>query len=319
MSAQARQAQPPQEVVLFEWPVAAGGYWAADGRAAPGDPLTRWILEKEPRGSSQEASPLDESPTLFRIFGELPIPMPEAAALGFAAQYGQLGLTEFFLLNGKKPASFGENLDGWAEEAFDLRLGSDLLLAITQADTDALSRWIAPTDSGKLRFEREEGGRRFTMGMGRDHPLLRSPEGEALDLPRAARFVAQVLANKKLERFTATRLLYEASTDSQRLVVLPSNLLGAMWFQLAQGLAGDMEFRECRQCRTWFQVSPDTSRSDRVYCSAPCRYQASYQRRSRARRLRTEGATIQSIATEMDVSLEEIRRWVKHTRRGKRR
>ena len=157
------------------------------------------------------------------------------------------------------------------------------------------------------------------MGMGRDHPLLRSPEGEALDLPRAARFVAQVLANKKLERFTATRLLYEVATDSQRLLVLPSNLVGAMWFQLAQGLAGDVEFRACRQCGTWFRVSPDTSRSDRVYCSDPCRFQASYQRRSRARRLRTEGATIQSIATEMDVSLEEIRRWVKHTRRGKRR
>ena len=319
MSAQARQAQPPQEVVLFEWPVAAGGHWAADGRAAPGDPLTRWILEKEPRGPSQEASPLDESPTLFRIFGELPIPMPEAAALGFADQYGQLGLGEFFLPNGKKPARLGEALALWAEEAFDLRMGSDLLLAISQEDTESLSRWIRPTDAGGLTFQREEGGRRCRLGMGPDHPLLRSLEAEALDLPRAARFVAQMLANEKLERFTQTRLLYEASTDSQRLVVLPSNLLGAMWFQLARGLAGDVEFRACRQCETWFRVSPDTSRSDRVYCSGPCRYQASYQRRSRARRLRAEGATIHSIATEMDVSLEEVRRWVKQTRRGKRR
>ena len=157
------------------------------------------------------------------------------------------------------------------------------------------------------------------MGIGPDNPLMTDLAVDPLDLPCAARFVAQTLVNEKLERFTQTRLLYDASTNSQRLVVLPSNLLGAMWFQLAQGLEGAVEFRACKQCKNWFRVSPDTSRSDRVFCSDPCRYQASYQRRSRARRLRADGATIHSIADEIGESVEKVRVWVKQTPRGRRR
>ncbi len=199
------------------------------------------------------------------------------------------------------------------------RLAADLLLAIHREDSESLSRWIGPTDTGGLQFQREEGGRRRLLEMSPDHAFMMYLERDPLDVARAARFLAQILANEKLEHFTQTRLLYEASTDTQRLVVLPSNLLGAMWFQLAQGLAGDVEFRACRQCGTWFRVSPDTSRSDRVYCSDPCRYQASYQRRTRARRRRAEGATIRSIAAEMGVSAQDVRAWVQQTPRGRHR
>ncbi len=299
--------------------MAASGYEAADGRAAPGDPLTRWILEKAPRGPRRITSPLDESPTLFRLFAELPIPLPEAAALGFAERYGDLGIQEFFLPNGRKSARQGEPLNDWEGEVFDMRIAADLLLAVNQEDTHSLARWISPSAAGALEFQRVEGGTRRLMGITPSHSLMKYVEPENLDLPRVARFFAQILANKKLERFTETRLLYDASTDVQRLVVLPSNLLGAMWFQLAQGLAGDVQFRACRQCGTWFRVSRDTSRSDRAYCSDPCRYQASYQRRTRARRLRADGATIRSIAAEMGVSAEDVRAWVMQTPRGGRR
>ncbi len=95
----------------------------------------------------------------------------------------------------------------WAEEAFDLRMGADLLLAISQEDTESLSRWIAPTNTGGLRFQRKEGGKRHLRRMTRDHPLMKYLERDPLDLPRAARFLAQTIANEKLERFTQTRLL----------------------------------------------------------------------------------------------------------------
>jgi hypothetical protein len=53
-----------------------------------------------------------------------------------------------------------------------------------------------------------------------------------------------------------------------RLKIRLENLEAALWCQLGQKLSGSTNFRECRQCRRWFEAGPGTRRrADAEFCS----------------------------------------------------
>ncbi|MFZ0423447.1 MAG: hypothetical protein WAL80_11270 [Xanthobacteraceae bacterium] len=57
-------------------------------------------------------------------------------------------------------------------------------------------------------------------------------------------------------------------TGAMRLRVQPRTLLGALWVQLAQTIAGGTMIRACLHCGGWFECGPGTDRRlDAKFCS----------------------------------------------------
>jgi hypothetical protein len=75
------------------------------------------------------------------------------------------------------------------------------------------------------------------------------------------------------------RLLIGSEADLLKLSLVPHNLQAAMWFQCVRVL-GERIIRACEQCRTRFEVSPDSRRKQSKYCSDRCKVRAWRGRKS---------------------------------------
>jgi hypothetical protein len=116
--------------------------------------------------------------------------------------------------------------------------------------------------------------------------------GGADEIERAL-FALQDLCNERLERRTAFGVTFASDeplpSDLTRMGermgallprAVPHDLLGALWLQFAESLAGAREHRPCLECGRWIPVSPDTRRRQVKYCSDACRAKAYRRRRA---------------------------------------
>jgi hypothetical protein len=54
--------------------------------------------------------------------------------------------------------------------------------------------------------------------------------------------------------------------------IVPTNLLSAMWLQVADEITKDVKYRQCAQCPRWFGYGSGTQhRETKKYCSTRCR------------------------------------------------
>jgi hypothetical protein len=84
---------------------------------------------------------------------------------------------------------------------------------------------------------------------------------------------------------------------------VPTDLLSAMWLQLARAIAANRQYRDCKQCGTLFPLylpgrrgfeEEVRSRSDKKYCSDQCRYNADYA----AKKFKRQAAAVESKRTK---------------------
>jgi hypothetical protein len=104
--------------------------------------------------------------------------------------------------------------------------------------------------------------------------------------------------NKKLEGQATPRLFHHLDLGQLVMQIVPSNLLAAMWLQLAHAIAGNKQYRACRECGNWFEISSedDGLTARREFCSDPCKSRDYRRRREQALALKAEGRTLQQIA-----------------------
>jgi hypothetical protein len=91
---------------------------------------------------------------------------------------------------------------------------------------------------------------------------------------------------------------------------VPEGLVGAIWLQFARAVERDSQFRQCAECQIWFELAPGTARSDKLYCSTPCRTKAYRKRQAEAVRLRGEGRSIEDIARQLENDPDTVRSWI---------
>jgi hypothetical protein len=61
---------------------------------------------------------------------------------------------------------------------------------------------------------------------------------------------------------------FNSTTGRPQMILRPSSLVNALWFELAASLTGDTQLRPCRHCGGWFEVGPGTQRRlDATFCS----------------------------------------------------
>ncbi len=122
-----------------------------------------------------------------------------------------------------------------------------------------------------------------------------------------------LLAERVNERLTGTvslNLLYDRTAGRPALDILPRDLATAMVLQLAAAVALNKEYRPCRVCGRYFELSPGLNRADRSTCSALCRKRSYRQRMARARKRHAQGKSLREIARELDTNVVTVKKWV---------
>jgi hypothetical protein len=91
------------------------------------------------------------------------------------------------------------------------------------------------------------------------------------DVEKPAHFYLQRVINEHLAGRVSPGLLWDPHGIDLHLRVIPHNLIGALWLQLATAVEADSHYRQCPGCERWFRVAPGTKRSDSIVCSPTCR------------------------------------------------
>jgi hypothetical protein len=150
------------------------------------------------------------------------------------------------------------------------------------------------------------------------------------DLHGPAIFHVQMTINKYLQDHTATRLLWGmefakqsrrfANLDAERhapsLMLIPKNLLGAIWLQFAKLIDSRSRMQRCVTCRNLFSIGggrQNARRADARCCSDRCRW----GQRKFARDLSKQGCPIQEIAKALQQSQSVVKSWVTHRRHSR--
>jgi hypothetical protein len=269
---------------------------------------------------------LDSDSGLFRTFAELD-PTPDGIR-AFADKYGLLGgdLSVLILLQGMGAPSeaeigVGESRKAWAEEIRAMRQAVALWDMLQAGDTDKLSRHFWWEGQNILKYVSDPpsvpgeglGGAPPTT---QPQPESFSVRGAWLerfhpgDVIEPARYAVQRLVNRHLKEWGSSQLLWERRSTRLRLHLVPDGLAGALWLQFARAIDGEKTYRRCRECPTWFELSPDIARTNRFYCSDACRLKAYRRRKAHARQLHAGGMPLEEIARQLGTDLARVRGWV---------
>jgi hypothetical protein len=130
------------------------------------------------------------------------------------------------------------------------------------------------------------------------------------DLVKPALHYVQTTINKQLQGRASPRLLWDTNRERLGLYIVPEGLVGALWLQFARTVERDSQFRQCAECAIWFELAPGTARSDKLYCSTPCRTKAYRKRQAEAARLHGEGRSLDDIARDLESQPDTVRGWI---------
>jgi len=223
----------------------------------------QWLVAKAT--STAQYNPLEsiEGEPLFRLFATTE--PSEEGIVQFAEQYGLLGVG---LPIEKKDGgiAYGEPLHLWQYEIKKMMEATEVYFHAKEHDEDWLSEHVQQSslDTDNLVLL----GHHFTFQLIEEALVLYS----VTPLPVWSPYLP--LEKPQVE-----------------LKFQPKNLLAAMWLQFAQAVAGDVQYKHCKHCEKWLEISTGRQgkRSDAVFCSDKCRVKQHQGNIRSARRLHAEG------------------------------
>jgi hypothetical protein len=319
----------------FHWDVTEGGYqWVqkpvmVDIGVSRAKDRMKWVLTDGlaigSRYAKKQYAPLRSDTGLFRIFAS--IPLTREGILQFANEYGLLGIGKpLYWPSPNEPKQIlpicGETHQDWVQQIDQMRRAVDIWDMERTNDVVGLNRYIFWKDAEFAKDGSVKCLKGWRYDSHPDLPVTKHAPGrirqliepvldlfKAQDVHMPALFLIQRWINDHLEGAVSPCLLYDPNRGKRVLRFLPHNLLGAFWLQFAQAIDGDKEYRACRECGKWFEISLDAFRTSRVFCSDPCKSKDYRKRKDLARQLRAEGRSVKDIAKELDTDAETIKKW----------
>lgn len=132
------------------------------------------------------------------------------------------------------------------------------------------------------------------------------------DLVTGAMTVIVGFITSRTSHFGRPGLSYDASTRRATIKLSALHLLGVMWLQFAEAVAGNFDYRTCLNCGTWWLLNPERgARTNRRYCDNACRVAFHRMRPQRARELAATGLSVAEIAVEIDSRPETVKQWLR--------
>ncbi|MEI7814720.1 MAG: hypothetical protein WCJ13_08005 [Coriobacteriia bacterium] len=285
-----------------------------------------WVDSESDRvlvgGLGEEYAPLKDEPALFRKFAELDD--TEAAFAGFARKYGDYKVLDLTMrhVRGAESSSplSGHPLTHWQQErqklAQAVRLWEALKSGHVGGVVDSDVKMEPTGDAVRVRFKRPADSKWETI----------------TSLPKSSsdrRAVQTALAALVTRGCAGVNTALAVSGPKYRgvgvgLTFAVSDLMGAMWLQLAMAIDVPREHSKCEGCGEWWDATG--ARSTRDYCSEKCRQSIIRTRQDKARELFDQGLTpakvVAAMTKEFGVTTtpEQAKRWAaaSKNRRGAR-
>jgi hypothetical protein len=225
--------------------------------------------------------PLEEYTGLFRTFAE--VQPSEDGVIHFANKYGALGgiYRQAIALkeeDGKWAGlGSGETLTAWKHEIAEIRRMLTYWDAARARDTQTL-RGVIHWDDSRVRFQDSDAADEIASARYRPDVLKAFRAGDVI---APAFWYLQSCVNRKLtEHKVVARLLWDPRLTALSVRVVPSSLIGCIWLQLAKAIEGNREYRQCENCKLWFEIGGSrTARSDKRFCSPTCKAAANRKKR----------------------------------------
>jgi hypothetical protein len=334
-------AKHPIDPFDFEWRVPAHGFQWVQAFVPPEKPgeenlphEPQWILVVKERGGLKRSPyrPLSNFKFLglFRDFAE--VELSREGILQFANKYGALGITRSGYLNHPFVPDFeGETLFDWAVQIERLRQAIEVWDMLRKGDQKGLRRlfhwghrdrpggvpksgpncWFYRSHSQNETPNVEPGRIPAWPGERTDHMMAIPGLCREGDIVALARIFLGKWITQALNGVASPLMHYAKESQRLNLQIVPATLLAAMWLQFARAIDTDKQYRRCKACSRWFQVSAGDSRTDRIFCSDPCKSRDYRAKKQEAIRLRGEKRTAQQIAKRLGTTPEVVKRWLK--------
>lgn len=272
------------EVFHFVWEVPEDGFRFETTKEVLEDEEDIFLVHPAPIGTPYRLKrymPLEEFTGLFKIFAKTKL--DHDGVLEFANKYGTLTRGSHIRPpSGSGPVLAGEPLRLWYDHIDRVKRLLDLWCMLRKEDTAALKKHIK-WSNGRVDYQSYVGEKpprgqsyqvaRIASEEVYPHIFERFERGNVI-LP--AWYHLQREMNKNLQEQVSPRLLWHE--EDLRLFFWPKDLLGAIWLQFAQAVSGNRKYRSCAECGTVFELSPQSARRNRIYCSDSCKMTA-YRKR----------------------------------------
>jgi hypothetical protein len=323
----------------FRWFVPTHGFtWKAREKAADALLVPCSVKIDKPWRSpalpKREYAPLQEFTGLFRTFADTA--MTSEAVLQFADRYGCLVQTRFTpepawhrpQLEVAFSSAEAERFGWWCEKILEMRRAVMLWDLIQSKNADELSRYIrwqedsdgdacvkytSDPDLDLEEAERQEGEETGTkvevIASTRVYAdwLARFGVGDVIE---PARLWVKRRIEKHLQDKLAAEMTFTVGEEGLSFECVPAHLLSAMWLQFAMGITRQLDYRSCLVCRNWFELSPETARTNRVFCSDACKSRGYREKQDRARQLFAAKKSFREIAKELGSDVAAVKRWI---------
>jgi len=117
----------------------------------------------------------------------------------------------------------------------------------------------------------------FIFGDGHLFPIIgQTPPRNSSEA--AYHYICKVV-NKYLKDSLVTEIIANQTNTGTDMIVRPKDLLSALWLQLAHAVSRNLEFKQCSDCSTFFEVKSKKRRFEKIYCSDKCRKRVSARKR----------------------------------------
>lgn len=130
------------------------------------------------------------------------------------------------------------------------------------------------------------------------------------DVVLPARLLLQRMLNRQFDDKLHPRVTLDVD-GAMDLTLQPETLLAAMWLQFAKAVCEHKQYRNCLVCNNPFELSPETARTNRRFCSIACKNRSFRSRQEQARRLHEEGKPAGEIAEELGASVAVVVGWIR--------
>jgi hypothetical protein len=312
------------ELFQIIWQVAEDGYEWRPGPIQALGPNVRKYDEPALIALSDNQRPYKPKPELFLEFASVK-PDSDVEILRFANSFGLLGGRPQWMAQepkhkGAVPTTVtGELRSHWQEHLQGMKAAVTLWEAIRDENSSVLASCIRWRSRDHVTYDWPPSSEWTTPWS--THATIAAPginshllkQFERGDVRKPARYYLQEVVNKSLGELVAPRLLWTAPDRNEMgLFIVPDTLIGCLWLQLADAIAGFQKFRLCENCRKPMLVAAEGSgyRTNRKTCSNACRIRLYSNRKIEARQLHDKKVSVPEIAKRLNTGVDQIKRWI---------